>query len=67
MTDSTTVSAKQGMEVANKIGAAGYVEVSSLTSEGIGDLSKEVVQAARKDWETKHTNKQNCCASCEII
>ena len=66
MTETTTVSTKIGMEVADKIGASGYVEISSLTGEGIDDLTKEIVQAARKDWEAKHAGKA-CCASCEIV
>ncbi|KAL5009041.1 hypothetical protein ScPMuIL_014622 [Solemya velum] len=60
------VSAKEGAEMASKLGACYYVECSSLTGEGLDDLKQDIVYTAQKSWETNCTNQTKCC-NCEII
>jgi hypothetical protein len=48
------------------VGAFSYVEVSSLSADGVDDLMNEIVAAAKTDWETKCAQKKTC-PSCVII
>ncbi|XP_048736304.1 cdc42 homolog [Ostrea edulis] len=63
--NSSKVSPKQGNEVASAVGAFSYVEVSSLSEDGVHDLINEIVAAAKTDWENKCTQKKTC--PCVII
>ncbi|XP_062569883.1 cdc42 homolog [Saccostrea cucullata] len=63
---SSYVSTKQGAEVASAVGAYSYVEVSSLSADGVDDLINELVAAAKAGWERKCAQEQNC-PSCAII
>lgn len=63
---SSTVSPKQGQELAAAVGAYSYVEVSSLSNDGVEDLITEVVDAAKTYWELRCAKKKKCPA-CVII
>nr|XP_022333932.1 cdc42 homolog [Crassostrea virginica] len=63
---SSTVSPKQGQELAAAVGAYSYVEVSSLSNDGVEDLVTEVVDAAKTYWELRCAKKKKCPA-CVII
>lgn len=64
--DSSAVSPKQGKEVASTVGAYSYVEVSSLSADGVDDLITEIVEAAKANWEIKCAQKKKC-PSCVIV
>lgn len=51
--------------MASAVGAFSYVEVSSLSEDGVHDLINEIVAAAKTDWENKCTQKKTC--PCVII
>jgi len=59
-------SAKQGSEIATRLGAISYVECSSLSGDGMEDLSSEIISAAKRTWETKCTKQTKCC-NCNIL
>ncbi|XP_061193036.1 cdc42 homolog [Saccostrea echinata] len=63
---SSYVSTKQGTELATSVGAYSYVEMSSLSADGVDDLINEIVAAAKAGWERKCAQKQEC-PSCVII
>ena len=64
---SSTVSPKQGQELAAAVGAYSYVEVSSLSNDGVEDLITEVVDAAKTYWELRCAKKKKKCPACVII
>lgn len=53
------VSARQGQEVANEIGAKKYLECSSLTGEGVDDVFEAATRAALLTFEGG--KGQGCC------
>ena len=52
--------------MASRIGAASYVECSSVSDCGIDDLKGDVIMASQMGMETKCSKQTKCC-SCKII
>lgn len=60
------ISSKQGMDLANRIGAASYVECSSLSDDGLEALKSDIIMASQMGMESKCSKQPQCC-SCKII
>ena len=60
------ISTKQGIDLASRIGAASYVECSSVSDCGIDDLKGDIIMASQMGMETKCSKQTKCC-SCKII
>lgn len=60
------ISTKQGIDLASRIGAASYVECSSVSDCGIDDLKGDIVMASQMGMEAKCSKQTKCC-SCKII
>lgn len=63
---SSFVSPKQGMDLANKIGACSYLECSALTDEGLEELKSDIISASQAHKERRCSQQTTCC-SCEIV
>ncbi|KAL4238223.1 hypothetical protein ACF0H5_002935 [Mactra antiquata] len=59
------VSLKEAAELADKCGAASYVECSSLTSDGIPDVIRETIETVQKHFDCR--SSRNRCCHCNIV
>lgn len=59
------VSFKEAAELADKLGAASYVECSAMTSDGIYDVIREAVETVHKSVDCR-SSKGKCCG-CNLV
>ena len=57
-----SVSKKEGIELARKIGALGYFETSAKTGEGINEAFDAILESALES-RREHNPSENCCAT----
>ncbi|KAH3858975.1 hypothetical protein DPMN_101621 [Dreissena polymorpha] len=59
------VSFKEASEVANRCGASSYVECSAMTSEGVSDVIREIIETVQKSVTCR--SKEATCCGCIIM
>jgi len=59
------VSFKEAAELADKFGAASYVECSAMTSDGICEVIREAIETVQKQGDCRK-GKGKCCG-CNLV
>ena len=60
--DVCTISSEQGKDMATKIGASSYMEISSMEGVGLTELFQEVLRIGSQHHETNiNKSMRNCC------
>jgi hypothetical protein len=64
---SLPISSTEGEEMARKIGALSYFEISSRTNVGVQDLMQDVARTHLNQLKKKHFQKKEASKDCVLL